>query len=263
MQEPFRRSLGNAIQWFDVLQVDLDRRVDSILSACRQRIKDALVPDRQDPTPLPAHSPRPDCPPDFDNPILETSFPIRIPESCAPLLVQRCPACFGGHSFGRALRDGADIHVATDGNFHHRHRRSSGDRPLMYEPIYFLPKAQVDAVGRRIEKARKRPIRHRQTHVPDEAVDQCESSYEAADGKKQKTSTEIYDDTGVMALICRHDIPLFFTNIDTPGEQQKYSIALIEHLFTFLPAAATVVVMYDIGCVIERSITRVCHLFYI
>ena len=50
--------------------------------------------------------------------------------------------------------------------------------------------------------------------------------------KKKKKSMEIYNDTGVMALICHHDIPLFFANIDTPGEQQKYSIALIEHLWT-------------------------------
>ena len=71
---------------------------------------------------------------------------------------------------------------------------------------------------------------------------------------------EIYDDTGVMALICRHDIPLFFANIDTPGEQQKYSIALIEQLFIFLPMTATVAIMYNIGCMIKQLITQVCHL---
>jgi hypothetical protein len=73
-------------------------------------------------------------------------------------------------------------------------------------------------------------------------------------------SMEIYDDTGVMALICCHNIPLFFTNIDTPEEQQKYSIVLIEHLFTFLPVTATMIIMYNIGCAIEQSITQVCYL---
>ena len=96
--------------------------------------------------------------------------------------------------------------------------------------------------------------------IPDEAINQCESSYEAADGKKQKALMEGFDNTGLMCLICRHDIPLFFTNIDSPGEQQKYSIALIEHLFSLLPSEATVCVFYDIGCVIQCSIEKVCHL---
>ncbi|KIK29762.1 hypothetical protein PISMIDRAFT_6531 [Pisolithus microcarpus 441] len=65
-----------------------------------------------------------------------------------------------------------------------------------------------------------------------------------------------FDDTGLMALICRHDIPLFFANIDTPGEQQKYSIALIEHLFSLLPPQANVVTLYDVGCVLSRSLDQ-------
>ncbi|KAI5986587.1 hypothetical protein EDD15DRAFT_2148813, partial [Pisolithus albus] len=82
--------------------------------------------------------------------------------------------------FGRPLAGGGDIHVATDGNFHHRHRRSAGDCPTFYDPVYFISKAQVDAVGRRIERVRKRQPRKHKALVPDEAVDQCQMSYEAA-----------------------------------------------------------------------------------
>ncbi|EGO23826.1 hypothetical protein SERLADRAFT_392327 [Serpula lacrymans var. lacrymans S7.9] len=38
---------------------------------------------------------------------------------CASILIQYCPACIGGTVFGRPLDEGGDIHVATDGNFHH------------------------------------------------------------------------------------------------------------------------------------------------
>lgn len=69
-----------------------------------------------------------------------------------------------------------------------------------------------------------------------------------------------FDDTGVMALICRHDIPLFFANIDSPGEQQKYAVALIEHLFSLLPKEATVITLYDVGCVLSRSLSQVSPL---
>ena len=84
--------------------------------------------------------------------------------------------------------------------------------------MYFLPKSQVDVIGVHIEKQWKTPLKAHKALVPDEAIDSCESSYEATDGKKQKASMDTFDDMGVMALICRHDIPLFFANIDSPGE---------------------------------------------
>ena len=68
---------------------------------------------------------------------------------------------------------------------------------------------------------------------------------------------ECFDDTGIMVLICHHNIPLFFVNIDTPGEQQKYSVALLEHLFSYLPSTATVVALYDVGCILARSLDKV------
>ena len=144
-----------------------------------------------------------------------------------------------------------------DSNFHHRHCQSASDSPPFYDPVYFLPKSQVDAIGAHIEKQRKTLPKVRKALVPDEAIDSCESSYEAADGKKQKASMDTFDDTGVMALICHHDIPLFFANIDSPSEQQKYTVALLAHLFTLLPLHATVVGLYDVGCVLNRSISLV------
>jgi Kyakuja-Dileera-Zisupton transposase len=168
------------------------------------------------------------------------------------------PQCCGC-SYLTSFFRGGDIHVATDGNFHHRHKTSAGDSPPFYDPTYILPKEQVDAVGRRIDAARKRPAKSFTRKVPDEAVDECECIYEAADGNKQKASMNSFDDTGWMALVCRHDIPLFFANIDTPGEQQKYSVALLEHLFSLLPPNATVGGLYDVGCVLDRSLSLVSN----
>ena len=66
-----------------------------------------------------------------------------------------------------------------------------------------------------------------------------------------------------MAMVCRHGRPLFLTNITTPGERQEYALALIEALFECLPDTATVLVLYDIGCVLECSIHKVSLAFYI
>jgi hypothetical protein len=194
---------------------------------------------------------------------------------CARVLQQRCPACFAGSTFGRSfdkyviyptffralttIYSGADFHIAADGNFHHRHRRTAGDSPHFYDPDYFISKEKVDDVGHRIDTLRKTPAKRFHRRVPDEAVDECEKSHEAADGRKQKANMDKFDDTGVMALVCRHDIPLFFTNIDTPGEQQKYSVALLKHFFTHIPKNATVACLYDIGCVLDRSLQLVSY----
>jgi hypothetical protein len=96
--------------------------------------------------------------------------------------------------------------------------------------------------------------------VPNEAIDDCEKTQKAADGNRQKTAMEHFDDTGLMALVCHHDIPLFFANIDTPGEQQKYAIALVNHLFSLLPSQATVYLLYDVGCVLDRSLHLACDI---
>ena len=244
MRDPFRRGLSQAVQWYGILQVELEKQVDNIIQHCRLLLKRTSEYASQ-----------------LDPSLSSLPYAHQGPPSrgsCPKILIQRCPACFGGTLFGRSLDQGGDIHVATDGNFHHRHRHSAGDSPSFYEPSYFLPKAQIDAVGRCIDQACRHPLKGSQSEVPDEAIDQCKASYEAANGQKQKASTDTFDDTGLMALICRHDIPLFLANIDMPGEQQKYNIALIEHLFTLLPSQANVIVLYDVGCVLARSLSWVC-----
>ncbi|RDB30958.1 hypothetical protein Hypma_000078 [Hypsizygus marmoreus] len=170
------------------------------------------------------------------------------PGECARILQQRCPACFGGTHHGRSFNDGGDILVGVNGNFNHRHLRTSGECPKFYDPTYTIPKEQVDAVGDHIERARAKKPKKYTPEVPDESVDDCENSYTTGNGANSKTNMEKFDDSGTMALVCRHDIPLFLANIDTPGEQQKYAIALITHLYSLIPPEATVVILYDVAC---------------
>ncbi|KAF9231359.1 hypothetical protein BU15DRAFT_68400, partial [Melanogaster broomeanus] len=151
------------------------------------------------------------------------------PNSCATLLVQWCPACFGGNSFRKPLSDGGDIHVATD-----------GDCPSFYDPVYFLPKAQVDAVGHHIEKACKCQPKKHNTLIPDEAIDQCETSYEAANGKKNRK------------------LPWTASMIPTPPVNSKNIASLSLNIFSpSSPSGANAVVLYDVGCVLAHSLTQV------
>ena len=43
IQEPFRWSLGSAVQWYDILQVEVDQRIKATLQVCRDHIRNAKV----------------------------------------------------------------------------------------------------------------------------------------------------------------------------------------------------------------------------
>ena len=78
--------------------------------------------------------------------------------------------------------------------------------------------------------------------------DACGQSFIAADGDCVKASTHMFEDTGVMAMLCCCDVPLFLVNMWTPGEKQFYAFALIAALLQHIPTLWRVRVLYDIGC---------------
>jgi hypothetical protein len=98
------------------------------------------------------------------------------------------------------------------------------------------------------------------TRVPNSILDECEKTFIAAQEKVAKASKEFYSDTGLMALICRHDRPIWLINLTTAGEKQYYALTLLARLFAHLPFDWTVGVLYDIGCQLHRSITKVISL---
>ena len=91
----------------------------------------------------------------------------------------------------------------------------------------------------------------RKTPPPSQPDNEASTS---SSNKGKEKENERYDDNSLMAMVCRHDIPLFLCNIVSAGEQQLYLITLIEHLFSYLPPEASILVFYDIGCTLERSL---------
>ncbi|KAG6913202.1 hypothetical protein DXG01_008814, partial [Tephrocybe rancida] len=66
-------------------------------------------------------------------------------------------------------------------------------------------------------------------------------------------STQFFDDTTLMALLCRHDVVLFIANMRSAGEKQHYVMVLVETFFQHLPPPYRVGLPYDIGCQTEHS----------
>ncbi|KAL0062018.1 hypothetical protein AAF712_011096 [Marasmius tenuissimus] len=274
--DPLRRALGHSLEWYDVFVNDIHRSLDNQLETLKTQLPRPNDTISSITVPL-AHSPVRSMIPSRArtatsssdnaeaNPTSHESKQtpneeeteeetLLMPGRCSGYLQRLCPACFGGDFFGESFQRGGDIHVALDGNFHHRHLKSGGDGVKFYDSYRFLDKSYVDGVGARIEEVRKRPPKAYNSPVPDDVVDADRDSYKAAKGDREQASSKRFDENGMMALVCRHDIPLLTASIDTPGEQQKYAVALLEDFFHQIPEQALVVALYDIGCVLDRSL---------
>ncbi|KAJ7152768.1 hypothetical protein C8R43DRAFT_886013, partial [Mycena crocata] len=94
---------------------------------------------------------------------------------------------------------------------------------------------------------------HAHLKLPKSVLDECEASFQAADEKREKASTQFYDDTALMALLCRHDRVLWLVNMHSAGEKQFNVLLLAEMLFQHLPPKVRVGLLYDIACQLERS----------
>ncbi|EJD49274.1 hypothetical protein AURDEDRAFT_59670 [Auricularia subglabra TFB-10046 SS5] len=93
-------------------------------------------------------------------------------------------------------------------------------------------------------------------HVGDDVLDECEQSFIAAQESVAKASKNYYADTGLMALLCRHDRVLWLASMNTPGERQHFALALLRKLGGELPRSWHIGVLYDIGCQLARSVEK-------
>ncbi|TFK17498.1 hypothetical protein FA15DRAFT_734591, partial [Coprinopsis marcescibilis] len=241
LSDPFRKSLGHARQWYSVMQSRIEDEVEQAIQRA-----DGCWGGQPNTKSQQKNKSRPESPP-----LLDPSTNTRT--ECDRILQALCPACFGDTRFGRTVKEGLDIHVAIDANFSHRHLRSKDKCPNFFNPHFFLSKGEVDQAGDHISTVRTTRKR-KPPMVPDEAIDNCKESHQAGNGSNMKTNMDKFDDGGIAALVCRHDVPLILANVDTPGKQQKYAVAMLVCLFTLIPSNATLSVLYDVGCVLHRSL---------
>ncbi|KAJ7339964.1 hypothetical protein DFH08DRAFT_704657 [Mycena albidolilacea] len=251
--DPFRKLLGHAAP--DVVMADeissrptaaADDASNPVHGLSHTSVATSSSPSIHPPSPLPPPPPLPSPPP-------PASPPPLTPGRASRILRERCPACFGLEEWGRSLKDGGDVQLGADGCFSYRHLRSAGDGPIDYDPTYFVPKENIAKVNERIIEARKRKSTTYKPRIPQDAIDACQESWNAANEKKQNTDPKYYDASGVFVMTCRHLQVIYLCDIDTPGEQQKYIVALMEEVNSNLPPQATILQAYDVGCVTDHS----------
>ena len=70
--------------------------------------------------------------------------------------------------------------------------------------------------------------------IPTAVLDGCNDSFVVADERCTKASTVFFADTGLMALICRHDHVLWLVNMTSAGEKQYNALCLLQKLFMYV-----------------------------
>jgi hypothetical protein len=195
-------------------------------------------------------------------------------------LRQACPACFGGAA--RTLKtsryvslcistskwpsefDSAHVIVCLDANFTQKCRKKKYDDPACPHPqTHFLSDKEVTDMETHINILRSNPPltivekANKGKVLSDEVLDECEKSFMAATETAMKASKGIHADTGLMALLCRHDRVLWVANITSAGEKQFYAYALVKRIFEHIPETWNVGLLYDIACQIKRSMIKV------
>ncbi|KAF8180298.1 hypothetical protein K438DRAFT_1603033 [Mycena galopus ATCC 62051] len=215
------------------------------------------------PPPRPQHKRRrePQEPQDDDKPAAPNPFPDPPPRTrVSDYLLSRCPACFGGLEHDPLHL--VDIDVSLDACFTQKRRRKRGGRDLArtHPDTHFVPEETAKKMDEHVENVRPaKPSKAKQPRVeevadgyegdmkvPRSVLNECESSFKAADEKREAASTQFFDDTGIMALLCRHDRVLWMVNMRTAGEKQYY----------VLPPNIRVGVLYDIACQLHLSCTK-------
>lgn len=157
-----------------------------------------------------------------------------------------------------------------DGNFEQARLRhaGSGDQPVPKGGTFFLPTEEVLEARRHVEEARKPSKKSQANHIEDDSTTpglfmpnyvyhKCEDRFLAAGETNKKSEASVFEDTGLMALVCRHDRPLFVVTLRDPGERQYNAVALVNRLFKELPSSWRVGLLYDIGCQMHSSIVKV------
>ncbi|KZV96305.1 hypothetical protein EXIGLDRAFT_765408 [Exidia glandulosa HHB12029] len=175
-------------------------------------------------------------------------------------LRDRCPICFGGGRIELRFTR-SHVIVCIDANFAQKRRVTAAeDGAVLFAGSRFASPHEVDAMENEVSEKRKAPARPRRrgnsARLSEEVLNDCEGSFLAAQEKMVKASKNYYADTGLMALLCRHDRVLYVANMTSPGERQYYALALLRKLLQGLPKDWCVGVLYDIACQLSRSIEK-------
>ncbi|KAJ7577603.1 hypothetical protein C8J56DRAFT_1060774 [Mycena floridula] len=248
-QNTFRKKFTTALQWYTSLVDEVNLDLKDALDALRPEVFMEMYSEAET-----------ESKEDVDMNVPADTEPDFASMRASDYLRDRCPLCFGDlgnpcAKQGKML----DVVVCLDGNFTQKRccqneAHQINNFPQTHPDTVFLSPENLKQMQEEVEQLRpERPkpkVDERSKPKADEETDGyvgnmkvpisilkgCEESFTAADERRVKASTQFFSDTGLMALLCRHDRVLWLANMTSAGEKQYYALALIYILFLHLPA---------------------------
>ncbi|KAH9809786.1 hypothetical protein DFH28DRAFT_904067 [Melampsora americana] len=169
------------------------------------------------------------------------------------ILAANCPKCFGP-PVGVTRPEEGDVTICLDGNYQHRRHASAsviipGSQPP--RPELFLETKAVNEMARQMNCSA----------VRDGEDGKCTEAHKTAEDVRGKSYFKSMDESGLIGMACRHDHVLRYINLIQSGEKSYYALALIKWLLDTLAKHRVhtnkVNVLYDIGCVLDKTIKKV------
>ena len=160
--------------------------------------------------------------------------------------------------------------LCLDGNFEHKRccHAGKGDQPLAEPHSFFIPEDVVADMAREVESKQGTHSHHHLEddedavlpglQLPNHVFEGCTGRFFVAKESNRKADSSAFSDTGLRALVCHHDRVISMVNLHDAGEKQYTALAMIRQLCVELPDVWNVGILYDIGCQLHKSITKVC-----
>ncbi|KAF7353564.1 hypothetical protein MSAN_01546700 [Mycena sanguinolenta] len=252
-----RRMFASSLEWYTHLRNQVKCHFDNIIEDTRRSYLGQDTEDR-DATPTPTPTPGTPAPQPVDEdssrdssssppPASRSAGKKRARETTPPV---ENPFALSGLLWA-LVRDGSvkmDIHCCMDACFNQKRDSDSGttDPPKFHPESHFIPESISAQMEEYVDSVRntKPSKKRRKAADATEVLDACEASFKAADENRQKASSQFYDDTGLMALLCRHDRVLWLVNMHSAGEKQFNVWLLLETLMQHLPLGVLVGVLF-------------------
>lgn len=153
-----------------------------------------------------------------------------------------------------------------DACFQQKHNKQVCNPIFKHPDSFFLDEELVECMETYVESIwppwnTEKPAPHKSDNqfehddlkVPRSVLDGCNDLFIAAEESREKASTQFFDVTGIMALICCHDQVLWMVNMKSAGEKQAYALALVETFFQHVPHWWKLGLLYDIICQLHHS----------
>ncbi|KAF9504187.1 hypothetical protein BS47DRAFT_1308625, partial [Hydnum rufescens UP504] len=262
--ESLRKPFSKALQYFQLVQQRTDELTRNVVEAYRAAGGVCLVVEEmsRDRTATSHYFKEEDHKPSGND------------EAPSPYLRSRCSLCFPSKP-EKAPNKHFDSIQCLDACFQQvRCRGTAGDIEIELVRTCFVTPADIASAKNHVESRRgTKSTRAKASkgtddleaedrvepglRVPDSVLDGCERSFLAANEHREKASTSVFADTGLMGMICRHDRVILMANVTSAGEKQYYAVALLEVLFRELPTWWRAGVLYDVGCNLHRSTVKV------